>query len=453
VAVDSKMIQMILKESDIPLTVAAFDRTARTNPAYYTRHNPVNDFFAMLKQMADKEGIGKAQHTQFKKHANEMLRYLIDGIKVRDAGGFAVPFKSQGVGNGKMAKKVAKLGKQDPAIQAICNEALMLEVVVDHYAELIGMKPSKAELLFRHLEDAPLATKAARNVVSDILQEMTERVKQQFIDDMVQAWSDELSTFLQLAPERRRQHLKVDAESCAALAKANADAKAKYEKETGRNYGGPREMKRVVQSIERLLNKYCDCSVDRYALGKGVHDDYTWDKDDNRTTFVNPGGTQATWTMKSDWQALVLADVTKHANEMQNFFVHKNTDKMAVIIEIKDNLKGKPEILNVHTSYGVIQGNVKFSFLDGSYFTVRNKIVEKGTMDWYGNCTPFWQFPTTFHQVMMPKGRETTAMVPEEQMINTFAVTGGKTISDQLKKWLDELLRLRAAAHSMTVTK
>jgi hypothetical protein len=195
--------------------------------------------------------------------------------------------------------------------------------------------------------------------------------------------------------------------------------------------------------------------VNKYELGQGPSQAYDWENklaNGKPRPYTDPGGTEATWTLKSDWRKLILDRVTAIANRMQTFFAEKNTDKLSLILEIKDNLNGKPTILNVHAGLGVIEGNVKFSFEDGSFFTVRNKVVEKSTTDWYGNWTPFYQFPTTFHQVSLPNGK-LTAMYSEEQMVTDFAMYGGKKVSPGVLRWYEMLHELRTAAQTMKVQK
>ena len=65
----------------------------------------------------------------------------------------------------------------------------------------------------------------------------------------------------------------------------------------------------------------------------------------------------------------------------------------------KANLKSV-KILSInkgHTNYG---GEMMFEFKDGSRFVVRNKTVVKSSR----LGTLFHQFPTTFHDVVLPDG-------------------------------------------------
>ena len=94
--------------------------------------------------------------------------------------------------------------------------------------------------------------------------------------------------------------------------------------------------------------------------------------------------------------------------------------KIAVILEAKQ-LKGKPTILNATAAFGVIEGNIKFEFKDGSYFTVRHKVVEKALSHWRDDKeTTFWQFPTTFHNAVLANGKEMPGQPSEQEMKTLF---------------------------------
>jgi hypothetical protein len=115
----------------------------------------------------------------------------------------------------------------------------------------------------------------------------------------------------------------------------------------------------------------------------------------------------------------------RQAEEMQQAFIDKNVRKLASIVETKANIEGDPTVLNVHCRSGIIEGNIKFSFQDGSHFTVRNKIVSKGYETAGGGYGIMHQFPTTFHDAKLPNGNFMKGQPSEEQMNKIFAVTKG----------------------------
>ena len=79
-------------------------------------------------------------------------------------------------------------------------------------------------------------------------------------------------------------------------------------------------------------------------------------------------------------------------------------------------LKGKPKILSASARRGALEGDVFIEFADGSNFRVTNKIVVKFTT--FGR--PFPQFPTTFHDVILPNGARMSQ--PSEERMNTVFV-------------------------------
>jgi len=111
-----------------------------------------------------------------------------------------------------------------------------------------------------------------------------------------------------------------------------------------------------------------------------------------------------------------IEKVAKSEGEsMKESFLMKNVDKLANILEKKGELKGKPK----HNSYrkGDFFGSMNIEFMDGSKFTVVNKVVTKVNY----NGTWFNQFPTTFHNVVMSDGSK-MKQPSEKRMIEVFAI-------------------------------
>ena len=123
--------------------------------------------------------------------------------------------------------------------------------------------------------------------------------------------------------------------------------------------------------------------------------------------------------LKDDYVAVLTAEGKTSAKQMQDTFIVKNAKKLGSILDKKSSaLTGNPEILRARASQGGhFEGVMKISFVDGSQFTVTNKVVFKRNN--YG--TNFVQFPTTFHDVVMPDGKKMGT--PNEEKMNTvFAV-------------------------------
>ena len=115
------------------------------------------------------------------------------------------------------------------------------------------------------------------------------------------------------------------------------------------------------------------------------------------------------------------AMATTEALGVQSSFLQKNVAKLASILQKKSNIKGKPKILQMQYARGVFEGDLQITFKDGASFRVRNKIVSqtRSTANMVG-YTQFYQFPTTFHDVMLPNGK---AMgLPSEERMNTVFV-------------------------------
>ncbi len=323
-----------------------------------------------------------------------------------------------------VAKKLAETEALDTTHAAkaegiqILKELLLISNAVQALEAKIGKPPTKAERKQKELEDAPAATKAARALVAKVLTKMTDQVKQQYIKDLEGRWKAALTKFFAMTDAQRLRHLHMDDDSVAALEAENQKAKAAYEKETGQKWGF-QEKKRGYYSPEDLL-----------PVAARNNDKEREDRHWERIKDMPFGEARDAvkmeplkWTPFPDWKKRIHDRAVRQAESMQAAFCEKNTEKLAAIIEGKANVKGDPEILNVHCLSGVIQGNIKFSFKDASHFTVRNKIVEKGTRDVYGNWTPFWQYPTTFHEAFLASGKKMPGQ-PSEQEMKTIFVKG-----------------------------
>jgi hypothetical protein len=125
--------------------------------------------------------------------------------------------------------------------------------------------------------------------------------------------------------------------------------------------------------------------------------------------------------LKPTYKARLTTEGKQAADDMQQNFVTKNAKKLASIIERKAKQAGlasEPTILKAKAGVqGAFEGDMRLNFVDGSAFEVRNQVVFKTNQ--YG--TFFLQYPTTFHNVVMPDGTA-LSMPSEERMNDVFAV-------------------------------
>ncbi len=125
------------------------------------------------------------------------------------------------------------------------------------------------------------------------------------------------------------------------------------------------------------------------------------------------------YTLSSTYQDVARAAAVEQAKFIQDQFVIKNAKKLKSIIDRKTQqsaMKGAPTILRVNVR-DAIEAGIRIAFEDGSQFTVATKVVYKYTM--YGK--PFVQYPTTFHDVVMPDGSK-MGQPSEQRMNEIFAV-------------------------------
>ncbi len=121
-----------------------------------------------------------------------------------------------------------------------------------------------------------------------------------------------------------------------------------------------------------------------------------------------------TYVVLPDYREILKKEAISLTDEMLQMFIVKNTKKLSAIATAKNNLKDV-NIVKSETARGVVEGTLHLSFNDGSHFTVDNKVVQ--TFSKYGK--PFYRFPTTFHNVVMPDGSKMKG-VSEESMNEVF---------------------------------
>lgn len=121
------------------------------------------------------------------------------------------------------------------------------------------------------------------------------------------------------------------------------------------------------------------------------------------------------WVPRTDHKAIAQRLAKRRADEDREAFIVKNTARVSAIAKLKNNFKDAHllRVIGGHT-YG---GEIKFSFEDGSSFLLRNKTIWKRS----SGGVVFTQFPTTFHDVVMPDGSKMPAP-SEKRMMDVFAV-------------------------------
>lgn len=114
----------------------------------------------------------------------------------------------------------------------------------------------------------------------------------------------------------------------------------------------------------------------------------------------------------SEWADKQCAQSRKIIEET---FLLKNIKKISSIVDAKGNLD-KIEDKGTYVGKGVIEATTKFLFTDGAHFTVVNKVVTKFSPR---NHKPFYQFPTTFHDVVKADGTK-VSYPSEEKVVKLF---------------------------------
>lgn len=122
------------------------------------------------------------------------------------------------------------------------------------------------------------------------------------------------------------------------------------------------------------------------------------------------------YSLKPDWKKIAEERAVEAADAGREGFIEKNSWKLGRIVNKKGNFDNA-EVIRLGTGSDY-DGDIKFTFTDGSHFVVRNKAVlvrnPQGTV--------FYQYPTTFHQVVLPNG-EAMGEPSEQRMQDVFAAT------------------------------
>lgn len=175
----------------------------------------------------------------------------------------------------------------------------------------------------------------------------------------------------------------------------------------------------VTQYLVNMAEEYAGLTYDEQEKRRVNNPILTfgiWEKQD----FYSSRHNKTPMRLVRNFRSILEKKGIEAANDMQESFVYKNAKKLANIIEVKSSpLVGRPEILNARTSTGgIFEGELRLVFADHSRFDVRNKVIWK--MSQYGKT--FNQYPTTFHNVMMPNGKPMGQ--PSEERMNTIFAKG-----------------------------
>jgi hypothetical protein len=329
-------------------------------------------------------GIIYRDATQKTGHYPQSLDFTVDHLKAQQ---LAHPLKDQFV--------------------ELAHEYRILADTIKTLDETLNEKKVKKERERREREAAiPHATRNAQEMVRRVLMAMTNAVKVQYVQQVEEPWVEQLKEFFDKEHLDQLSHLKLDPDSTAALEQRNKDRRAQHKENYGRSYGFQEET-RPVSFLEQYL---LPVAAEHDHLGN-----------EHGVMYGNHLYGKPIWTPYPDWKHRIHVKAVQQGEDMQAHFVEKNVGKLASIIETKGNIDGDPKVLDVHSHQGIIQGNIKVSFQDGSKFVVRNKIVTKYYM---GRTGPdvMYQFPTTFHDAVLPDGKRMAGQPSEAEMNKIFAV-------------------------------
>lgn len=115
-----------------------------------------------------------------------------------------------------------------------------------------------------------------------------------------------------------------------------------------------------------------------------------------------------------DFESRLNKDAEQYAEDVMAEFVSKMTKKLDQIIVAKGDFK------SIIKSGMISNHRLRFTFEDGSAFTVQNQIV----VVWNYGSAPFNRFPTTFHDVIFPDG--TKMATPSEAKMKSDFIGKGK---------------------------
>ncbi len=114
----------------------------------------------------------------------------------------------------------------------------------------------------------------------------------------------------------------------------------------------------------------------------------------------------------ADWEARTAADAEAAVEQVRRFFIARMREKLAYILETKGNLS-EIAVLRIEGSYPTFRCELRFEFADGSAFVATNDIIWNRS----GRGRDYAQFPTRFHDVVLPGGSKLPN--PSAERMNT----------------------------------
>lgn len=106
--------------------------------------------------------------------------------------------------------------------------------------------------------------------------------------------------------------------------------------------------------------------------------------------------------------------IVNSVNDIVDGFIAKNSLKLAQVLEKKDEPTSS-QIIRTNIRNGKVENTMKFTFSDGSAFTLDSSVVYKRSP----NGKLFFQYPTRFKDVVLSDGSKMTSP-SEEKMIKEF---------------------------------
>ena len=186
--------------------------------------------------------------------------------------------------------------------------------------------------------------------------------------------------------------------------------------------------KSIEDFFQGTINQLVKAGSWSFEKGKPNHMDFFYQQI-LRACFEYEHTSEHSMKGKVEYKKLKLAPAGKtYAKEeakrerdaLEKRFLHKAVLKLSHIVELKGNLDQIHPLptrpIQIHQGTGTIECGFKFTFGDGSEFTVVNKVVVKSS--YTGKA--FEQFPTTFHDVKLADGKP-MKQPSEEKMVKEFA--------------------------------
>lgn len=236
-------------------------------------------------------------------------------------------------------------------------------------------------------------------------QELKQKVEQWYPIGLALQWlKDKTVKQSELTKEKKkREQERYRASFDMAKAKGVADilndiVKQNYE-DTLKN-----TTERTIANAEYYIDKQDGRSYWKFL--QGGYAKFIFQRTARELPVQEYGGTGHKYVLKDNYKDICASLAKESTDNMKDAFIAKNVTKLTSLIEDKEI--ESYEILDIDIDF---MATIRLEFADGTGFQVRNKTVMKFSSK--GN--PFYQFPTTFHNVTFPDGT-IKSMVSERQM-------------------------------------